>query len=230
MNKTEIIENACKVETDDEYTSFVETFECNDMVLVSILCAWLRNTNEDVLWVAEKIVNERMSGAPTAYILKYNGIESVVGSLHKNISERNYDNLMFVLHRIILLQGGVRNTLDNYLESPRHKCRYAHDALALMLGYNTCFPNVNNKGTFYRYNLILYWLVYKFKLWEDINCDCLLLPCNDFIFENAKKYGVTKKNMKSTLSNTIKLTDISKKWFGKKDFWKMYEFLTFYKE
>lgn len=229
MKKQEIIEMANKVVTDDVFTSFVATFEYNDMIIVSILCAWLQNTYDDTFWVVEKIVHERMQDSPTAYILKYKGIESVVGSLYKNISERNYDCLMFAINRITLLQGGIRNTFDNYMQSPMHKCKYAHDAFALMFGSNTCFPNINNKGTFFRYNLILYLLVFKFKMWRDIDNDFLLLPCNDYLFETACKFGITKNVMKSTLTNTIKLTDIAKQWFGKKDFWKMYEFLTFYK-
>lgn len=230
MMTQENINKAYEVDTNDAYVSFLSTFTADyDLLVASILTAWLRNDDKDNFFAISKIVKERLKPTPIAFVLNFKDTDEFHDeSLYGNVSEKNFRNLILLIKKVTTMQNGVKNTYQNYMESPRHKCKYGHDAMALMFGYNTHFPTTDCKGTFYRYNLLLYWFVYKFRIWDDVDKSKLLLPCNDFIFQRAKELGVTKKKMKSTLSNTIKLTREARWYYGENDFWKMYELLNFY--
>lgn len=232
MTKENIIEMAYKVDSDDVYTSFISTFTDDyNMLIVSIITAWFLNSNKDVSQVIMNFVDKRMRPNPVSFILHYNKEDSdyAIESVFENITEKNFHNLIRIIKSTTTLQNGIKNAYLNYYNSARHKCVYPHEAFAIIFGHNTNFPNTDCKGTFFRYNLLFYWFTYKFGIWNDVDTSRAILPCNDRIFENAKKYGVTKTKLKSTITGAVKLTNIARNWFGDNDFWKMYEFLNFYR-
>ena len=232
MTKGDIIRLAYEVDTEDELTSFISTFGACDAEIVAIIGAWLCNESDDCACMLTNIVKNIMGNTPTSFVLSFdeNKYEKGFGSLYKNLTTQNFTNLISMIKHDILWKGGIRNCHELYMDSPRHKCKYAHEALSLILSSNTCFPHKGNMGTFYRYNLMFYWLSYKMRLWNGIDTNTALLPCNDAIFRKAKKTGVTKTLLTSNLHNTIKLTNIARNWFGDNDFYKMYEFLKYYKD
>lgn len=229
MTKENIIEMAYKVDTDDAYTSFISTFADDyNMLIVAIISSWVQNGERDMFYTIQKIVNEKMESNPSLFVLSHKRECGYNESFCENISDNNFVNLINTIKKVTLFQGGVRNAYEQYMSSSRHRCKYSHEAMSIIFGYGTHFPSISCKGTFFRYNLLLYWLSYKFGLWSDMDTKRVLLPCNDKIFANAKRFGVTDVKYKSTLSSTIKLTNIARDWFGDADFWKMYEFLNFY--
>lgn len=128
--------------------------------------------------------------------------------------------------RDIEKQGGLLESYKSHLM--QKSCKYAHDALAMMLCGGTCLPSPSSNGTFFRYNLFLYWVTYHFRVWKDVDTSKALLPCNDLVFEKAYLMGIIKKRVKSCLKNTIMLTSLARKVFGDNDFYRMYELLRFY--
>lgn len=231
MTKEEII--TCGVDSDNEKSLFISTFtEKRNAEVVAVLGAWMDNgfKHEDVVF-ENFVLSEMIWTLP--YVLNYGkdgkwkekGSASMIGIL----TYLNLHNLLTKLYETYIMNEDLEHAFYKYFQNyKRHKCKYAHDALSLIFSGNTGFPTIRNNGTFYRYNLLFYWLTYKLKIWKYASIG--LLPCNDKIFENAYKYGVIPKRMKSTLTNTIKLTEIAKEMFGDNDFYKLYEFLNFYKE
>jgi hypothetical protein len=231
MTKEEII--TCGVDSDNEKSLFISTFtEKRNAEVVAVLGAWMDNgfKYEDVVF-ENFVLSEMIWALP--YVLNYGkdgkwkekGSASMIGIL----TYSNLHNLLTKLYETYIMNEDLEHAFYKYFQNyKRHKCKYAHDALSLIFSGNTGFQTIRNNGTFYRYNLLFYWLTYKLKIWKYASIG--LLPCNDKIFENAYKYGVIPKRMKSTLTNTIKLTEIAKEMFGDNDFYKLYEFLNFYKE
>lgn len=231
MTKEEII--TCGVDSDNEKSLFISTFtEKRNAEVVAVLGAWMDNgfKYEDVvfenfvlsemIWVLPYVLNYGKDGK-----WKEKGSASMIGIL----TYSNLHNLLTKLYETYIMNEDLEHAFYKYFQNyKRHKCKYAHDALSFIFSGNTGFPTIRNNGTFYRYNLLFYWLTYKLKIWKYTSIG--LLPCNDKIFENAYKFGVIPKRMKSTLTNTIKLTEIAKEMFGDNDFYKLYEFLNFYKE
>lgn len=230
MTKDQII--TCGVDSDDEKSLFISTFgEKRDAEIVSVLSAWMDNGFKYENTILENFVLAEMI-YPLPYVLNYGGKSkwkdkgnaSMIGIL----TYSNLNNLLIKLYETYTTSDDLESAFYKYFSNyKRHKCKYAHDALSLIFCGNTGFPTIRNNGTFYRYNLLFYWLTYKLKIWKHSNIG--LLPCNDKIFENAYKYGVIPKRMKSTLTNTIKLTEVAKEMFGDDDFYKLYEYLNFYK-
>ena len=230
QKKQELIKRAWDVDSDSELSLFISSYkDPDDATIVAILCAWVSNGLEGEEIAVERFIQREMDDYPTTAIrtrytqekVANRGIESFWGTL-------TYEHLFNLLSEIAsILDGG--NSIYEYYEhaTKRKRCKYAHDALAMILGHNNGFPTRKSNCSFYRYNLLFYWLTYKLHIW-DVPTSKALLPCNDRIYENAYKLGITKYKKKNNLENAVELTAIAREWFGDEHFYKLYELLNFY--
>lgn len=226
--RKDIVERTKNVVVKDDCLSFIASFNgTRNAQIIAILCAYFSNGYSNPIDFVKKINEEKFKGNPLYYIGEYDYWDIPNFCLYENISELNFARLLIIINNEILCHYDIFNAHHAYMSSTKLKCKYAHEGFARMFGHNTHFPNIDNRGTFYRYNLIFYWLVYKLKIWKGIDTSTILLPCNDIVFSNAKKFGVTKTRLKATLSGTIKLTRIAREIFGDDEFWKLYELLNY---
>ena len=233
MTKAEIIKAVDRLNgADMPCIPFISSFnDGGDTEVASVITAWLYNSDTPPLISAGYILHDVMGGSPMRFILNYDNISDITdfpyGSLAQNISWWNFHNLINILKKTYLCGNGLRNMLDNYMQSARHKCKYVHDGFADIFGHNTFFPNRQNKGTFFRYNLLYYWLTRKLGVWDDTYSDKALLPCNDTILARARKHRIIRRqsNFTPALANVAMLTDKAREVFGKQDYYKMYELL-----
>lgn len=239
MKKSELINKAFSVGTDDEKTLFVSTFAHNpdEEEIVAILSAWLSNGTRGELYAIDHLVNDIMQKKPKEYLENYYGeapSEKFVlsQSFFRQTTHYHLARLLEKIRKIQLSQKPeLQDTFEYLMSRPKNKCTFIHDAFAEMFGGETMFPTRESNGTFYRFNLLYYWLTYKLKIWHlNPYKDAALLPCNDKIFTGAYELGVVSKRMTSNLKSTIALTEIAREWFGDKDFYKMYELLNFYND
>lgn len=233
MIRSELIDKAYKVDTDDEKLSFVSTFDTlYDIEIVATLSAWVSNDVRGENYTIQSFVSDVMENKPTDYISTYvqhNSCKQLYDScFFRVLTDSNLHNLLNKFYKIWCCWGGLQNVFETNVM----QVSFAHEALAMCLSGNTGFPTARSNGTNYRFNLLLYWLAYKLEVWYDpwAFLDSALLPCSDEIFARAYMLGVVDKPMKSTLQNTILLTNKARDWFGDRDFYKMYELLKFYKE
>ena len=215
-----------KVVVDDDKLSFIATFgnSVSDMEIVATLCAWMTNGYNDELSAIMEITRDMLNDSPTQGVVNW-VTEDVV-----------YDNCFFAILTNKCLYALLERLKGIYAIGSSLKCaylgevanhKYAHEAFASLLGGGTLFPTLESNCTFYRYNLLFYWLVYKLRCWGDVSIGNALLPCNDRVFDNAHRLGVTKKRLYANIDGAICLTKIARKWFGDNDFYKMYELLNY---
>jgi len=182
---------------------FISKFDSmQDVEIATIMYVWLLNGNKDISYIADKIVNGIMDGRPSWYVLSYGShipYNYTEYSMWENISETCFHNLILKIKEMICYKSGIRNSYDLYISSPRHRCKYSHDALSLMLSGNTLFPTKSGGHTYYRYNLLMYLFAYKLKIWEGVDVSKALVPCCDAIMDLAYDCGITKRRLKSTL-------------------------------
>lgn len=218
------------VGTDSEKTLFVSAFDSlYDMEVVALIVAWLSNgvANENI--VTRNIVEKVMNNQPSLFV------RNIDETLRDGIIEDAcVCGLMTTSHLCTLLEKikAMKSMQDEYLshmERAKDKCKYSHDALAMMFSGGTGFPTRASSSTFYRFNLFFYWMAYKFRLWQ-VPTQQALLPCNDKILERAYNLGIVKTPVKSNIANTIALTKKARSYFGDNDFYKLYEILEFYNE
>ena len=194
-----------------------------DYEIIAIIISWLSNGWTQESYMQNDLLLHVMKPSPTEYVLNYDkdGMESLYNhSFLKTLTYGNYCNLIERIKHIIIAYGNVEKAyIKNHIKKRKNKCKYAHDTLALMLGGNTGFQTRATNCTFYRYNLLVYLLAYKYHIWS-IDTSDALLPCNDITFGNAYKKGLIKKKMKSNLDNTIILTEMARKKYGN-DFYKI---------
>ncbi len=224
MRKGELIEIARKGVMDDENTLFISSFRNSSNVqyleFVAIFMAWMQNGFKDECYFARSYLKHILPSIPDSTYLIDTSNKCFYGNL-------TYNNLSSLLEKVnsIDIRDCFKERMGNY---KLYKCKYPHDGLASCFGDNVGFPTKESGGTFYRYNLLFYWLTYKFRIWDDVDYNKGIIPCNDSIFEKAYMLGVTRKRMRSSLKNAIELTNIAHSWFGDDDFYKMFELLNSY--
>lgn len=236
MTKSEIITSLKDIDTDDDMSIIVSmSFGKSDAEIVAVLAAWLSNGLQGESYALLSIVEEIMQGKPSEYIenyVPYMNFGDVANNqcFFRMFSYGNLDALMKSIKREKERFGDLQEAFEEYMSRPIYGCNFVHDSFAKMFGHGTMFPSNKSNGTFYRYNLLYYWLTYKLKIWH-INPydDVALLPCNDKIFSNAYIRGFTKKKLKSTCANAAVLTDIAHSIFvdNFSQFFKLYEYLAF---
>lgn len=224
------VENA-DVKTLDTRQGVVSAFPSTcDKEIVAIMASWLYNGHASEEYTLESIV-DGMKPTPINYVLTHsNGLPYDDGCFCGVLSNAHHANLINKIHDGILYhKDGLHGCFINYMQGKRHKCKYAHDAFALMLSGNTGFPTRLSRGTFFRFNY-LYYILYKLNIWsDDIAMSKALLPCNDHVMQRALECGVIDKPMRSDLHGTILITKKAREMFGEKDFYILWEFLNFAK-
>lgn len=211
---------------DTKKLSFISSFSENiDKEIVSILMAWITHLRQEEFYVMRNFIQKTMMPNPLEYILDYNAIETSNKCFFNTLTILNLNNLICRIQANVIAHGNIKNA---YTASRKKRHKYAHETLANIFGGGTGFQTSKTQSTYYRLNLLIYWLTKKLGVWNDINIGNSLLPCNDLVFLNAYKKGFIKKPMKSNLTNTIALTKIAKDIYGKDDFYTLYEKLKSY--
>ena len=229
MGSNELIEKVHGI--DLPYTRierFIKSFEKDyDAEIVALISSWLSNGYRNEEFVVEYIVSEIMGGHPCQYVLTKKDYDTDNPiSMCGMMTFGNFDMLMLKLKQTNLLMDGLQCSISKYMNNGRHKCRYVHNALSLMLGGGTGFPTIQSNGTFFRFNHLAYTLSHRLHLWNDLDNERMLLPCNDHIFQKAYECGIIRRPMKSTLRNTIELTKIARGMLGN-DFFLLYDYLNY---
>lgn len=234
MEKDNIV-NSQNVETDDAKTLFVSTFaDKDDAEIVAILAAWLSNGMQGEEYALHTIVDEIMQGKPSEYVKNYAPYMNF-GDVAENqcffriFSYGNLDALIQAIKRAKSQYGGIQEAFEAVM-TKKKRIKHVHEAFAVLFGGGTMFPTRKSNSTFYRYNLLYYWLTFKLKIWTLCPFDDVaLLPCNDKVFAEAFKRGLTKRKWKSTLVNVEALTNTARSIFGESfsDFFKLYDVLFF---
>lgn len=194
-----------------------------DFEIVAVFYAWLANGWDNENYVAQDYINKHILPSPQKFISEYNQDKNAVQTtFFRLLTNRHLDNLITRLKYIYKYNDSLEQCFINTLSSGR-KSSYNHEVFAEMLSADTGFQTKKAHCSFYRYNLLYYWLTYKFNIWEMKRYGRALLPCNDLIFKNAFDKGVTKILLKTNLSNVKLLTQKAKDLYGTCNFYKMYE-------
>ena len=235
MNTNDIIIASRNVDTDDELSLFVCTFpEKSDAEIVAVLAAWLSNGWTGENYALHTIVDEIMQGKPSHYVenyVPYMNFGDVASNqcFFRMFSYGNLDALIQAIKRAKSQYGGIQEAFEAVM-TKKKRIKHVHEAFAVLFGGGTMFPTRKSNSTFYRYNLLYYWLTFKLKIWTLCPFDDVaLLPCNDKVFTEAFKRGLTKRKWKSTLVNVEALTNTARSIFGENfsDFFKLYDVLFF---
>lgn len=218
--------------SEDKRLQLVSTFkESYDKEIVAIISSWLYNGYSIEEYTIEKTI-EMMMPSPVTFVLKPNKdvLSADNGCFCGMMSNMNFINLIDKIRDCLLLHESLQVCFNSYMNNyKRHKCKYAHDALATMLSGGTGFPTKESKSTFFRYNY-LYYMLYKLQIWDNMDISKALIPCNDAIIHKAYQYGIVDETRKGDLGGAIALTNKAKEMFGEKDFYILYEFLNFAKD
>ena len=218
--------------SDDKRLQLVSTFkESYDKEIVAIISSWLYNGYSIEEYTIERTI-EMMMPSPVTFVLKPNKdvVSADNGCFCGMMSNMNFINLIGKIRDCLLLHESLQVCFNSYMNNyKRHKCKYVHDALAMMFSGGTGLPTKASKSSFFRYNY-LYYLLYKLNIWANMDISKALIPCNDMIIQRAYQYGIVDESRKSDLGGAIALTNKAKAMFGEKDFYILYEFLNFAKD
>lgn len=235
MNCKEIITASKMVNTDDEKSVFISSFsDKSDAEIVAVLTVWLTNGLQGEEYALHTLVDEIMQGKPNHYVenyvpyMNFGGVASNQ-CFFRMFSYGNLDALIQAIKRAKSQYGGIQEAFEAVM-TKKKRIKHVHEAFAVLFGCGTMFPTRKSNSTFYRYNLLYYWLTFKLKIWTLCPFDDVaLLPCNDKVFAEAFKRGLTNRKWKSTLLNVEALTNTARSIFGENfsDFFKLYDVLFF---
>lgn len=231
MKKSSLLELAYSVEPSDNYTSIISKFPTiREKELVAMFCAWLSNETRGEYEALVSLLEDTMHGDPLSAVMAYDldakDLHTPCASFYRVFTHEHLHILIVKAREIWFKKGGLYNLFMSYMKAEKNRCKYPHEALAKILGGGTCFPTRKTSGTFYRYNLLLYWLCYNLKIW-DIAPYKPLLPCNDALFARAYSLGIINTQMESSLHSAVKLTEKAVCMFGEENYMKMYELLKY---
>lgn len=216
-----LVKTAYEACTDTELTRIVSQYRDNrDKEVMIILLSWLQNGTRHDNYAMHKIC-ALVGDSPYQHVLSSEYGD--VPSLHSFSASLTYGNLFEIMaHLRLCYENGGFETMFREFASRE---KFGHGVLAYLLSDGTKLP-LKSYGAFYRYNLMLYLLTYKFAIWRDDYAYKTLLPCNDRIFDRAASLGITPKRLNTSLNSAITLTNIARERFGE-DFYKMYELLAY---
>ncbi len=220
------------VSTDDVFTDVIGSVgDIRGMEAAAVFGSLLSNDTRGEGYSFKTLIEDEMRNNPIEYISSYDGLyEQFPSASYFRVITRSNIHVMILRSQSIWSVGSsLEYAFKAKLNSRRNKYMYAHEVLSSLFGKGTGFPSVRTNGTFYRFNLLMYWLTYKFKIWDFDSLQCsTLLPCSDAIFNRAYQLGIVKSPLKSSLRNAEDLTKKARMWFGEKEYYKMYELLKFY--
>lgn len=199
-----------------------------DVEVAAIVCAWLSNGHPTETQAMRNVLYGKMKGKPYEYVFNVdNEIEHECNHIICGmLTSSHFNRLVTKIRKCYESMDSVKSALiEKMSESNAYGIKYGHEALAMLFGGGTMLPTVSSVETFYRYNLMAYWLNYIYHIWDFPTWKHFLLPCNDMTFKMAHKTGIVSHRMKTSLANTISLTKKAKKVFGEKEYYKMYELL-----
>lgn len=197
--------------------------------VMTIFAAWISDANKGKLYALERIYVEIMNADANGYVAskKYQELECASGSFCRLLSYKHLCALFDKINKAFF--DGQQNFESNFItifNNKKNRCKFAHDALAIMFSGDTLFETRKNNCSFYRYNLMFYYLTEKLNLWEKAKDVPALLPCNDKIFVRANKYGLTEKRLPTTIRGAELLTKYAKQMYGE-EFYQLYENLKY---
>lgn len=222
--------NIAQVGTDNAKALFVSASvfqDIKDLEIVSVFGAWLSNDVFYEDYVFNKFVLTTLKLKPCDFVMKYSNEYEKKGkaSFFRFLTYEHLHNLIYKLKEIESHKNGFMGFYKDNISQQKKTDKYAHDTLARIFGQNTGFQSQKSNGTFFRFNLLLYWLTYKLKVWDIGISNNALIPCNDKIFAKATDMGFFKHLPRTTLENAIYLTDIARRNYGDDEFYKLYEIL-----
>lgn len=145
-------------------------------------------------------------------------------SLHGLLTWGNLDALERRYTDVTDTWGSIKAAYTELMKAK--ECAYPHVALATLLGGGTGFPTTEANSTFYRYNLMFYWLTQRVGAWTDVNTDKALLPCDNRIVQTAQRLRLLgKTRQETTIAQAIELTDMARVVLGNTHFYRLYEYL-----
>lgn len=204
----------------NEYLDIISAYhDQRDKELAAVICAWLSNGWRDEVYVAKRILKD-LGDHPATAIADYTYTPNAQATFFRGFSCHTYRRFIQRCRDVFAFSD---TTLEDTVVEELSVNRYACYALAQILGGGTGYPTRNYNGTFYRYNLILYWLAYKLNVWTNIEPKAALLPCNQRVIEWAQKNGVLKCKAKMSLERVRDITLYAIQRYGQKDFYKLYE-------
>lgn len=197
-----------------------------DLEIMCILASWLSNGYEYEDYMMAKLIKCEMGEKPYDFVLDYeydlryasNGFMCFSGVMtHHNLHE-----LLLSLNDIY----SVYDSLETATKSVRRKSKYLYlDILSLFDNYDTGFAGIKSNGSHYRVNYLVYLLYYVFRIWDDIDSDRCILPCNDKVMRNASNLGIIKNYKSANINRAITITNVAKDMFKEDSFFRMYELL-----
>ncbi|MBO7732729.1 MAG: hypothetical protein J6S67_09260 [Methanobrevibacter sp.] len=199
-----------------------------DKEIIVVLSTWLDNWDDDMCISKKEMLINLFMPSPTMAILDY--MENPCFeksqkymSFFRTLTFANLHNLILKIRDCLITSGSILGCCAKKRQiKGRKKYKYGHDLLASIFAGETGFQSSLANCTFYRYNKIIYLLTYKYSIWDKKIIGKSIIPCNDHVFQNAFKHGITKKRMKVTLQNAIWLTNVARKKYGE-EIYKLYE-------
>lgn len=216
MKRKDLFELADSVVVTDDCLSFIETSPPELVERNAFVCAWLTN--------GLRLEREMIKRACDGFGQYVTGTQSRNKSFFAYFTDGNLAELTDRYMKYVSSFGSLHSAFIHYAVERPHE--YAHEILAYMFGGGTGFQTLNSNGAFYRYNLLLYWLVFKLRVWDDVWTETILLPCNDRTFSRAYDFRIFKHHRKTNLQNTVELTKFARGLFGD-EFYKLYEILEY---
>lgn len=199
---------------------FLSCFKDKDFEIVATICAWMANGWKNECETIQNYILKTMLPTPSEFIDNYEFRETH-GSFFRLLTNEQLNMLLNKLKLIYKHHGSLEQCFIDTLA--KKKTKYNYEIFAKMLAHNTGFQSALSNCSFYRFNLLYYWLTYKFGVWQMQRHEKALLPCNDLIFKKAHEKGITKVLLKTNLPNTKILTQKAKEIYGEINFFKMYE-------
>lgn len=212
---------------DDKKSLLISSFQDKySQEVVAILVAWLSNGLASEDYFAETFVRNTMR-IPREFLAKYKETNAYAQCGDKTFwGLLTYAHLHALLVRIIEIKeryGSLRRAFEVCVAQGKYK--YAHEVFMDIFGEECGFPTKKGNGTFYRYNLLAYFLTYNPCVWDKDVIKNALIPCDNNIIANANKMRITRRRLQANILAPIRLTKVAKERFGEEDFYKMYELL-----
>lgn len=202
---------------------FLSTFkDKKDFEVAATICAWMSNGWPHESVKIQEYIKKVMLPTPFEFVERYEFNSEQQNTFFRMLTYKQLNTLLSRLKFIYKYHGSLEQGFIDTLAFER-KTKYNHEIFAKMLSGNTGFQTAESNCSFYRYNILYYWLTYKFDIWENKRYGRTLLPCNDETFKNAYGNGLTKVLLKTNLPSAKILTIKAKDIYGKDDFFKMYE-------
>lgn len=226
MGKSNIDKNTNEMGSDLKSLLISSFSDSRDAEIAAVLVAWLSNgTPDEECFIKTFMLNTIR--APRDFVVRYKESKSYANYGNKPffglLTYANLHALFLRLSNLIEEHGDLRTAFIQRSAKMRYK--YAHEVFADMFGEDCGLASRKSNGTFYRYNLLAYYLSYRPCVWGKGIIKNALIPCDNRVMERARSNGVTRRRLHSNVLTPIMLTKIAKEKYGEDDFYKLYEAL-----